>query len=198
MSENNTAAPAAAPAAKLARLASPETLAKRSAAFREKLAQATAGAAYPSAGDGMAWFALIGAMPAVQAAVAAAIAGKYKSPAKVENLGDMFANTKDGNDVARDNGAMKKDGKPTAHGATAIAIANACKALATDKVCRGAVIFFMLTDKEALAAFHASKASKDNGKPGQARYLDGTKVPCPAYCNGYLNGNVRKDLATKS
>lgn len=160
----------------------------------DKLAAATAGLAYPAADNGVAWLALLTAVPAIAAAVAESRAGKYKETGKglIPGAGDMFSLTALGAPLAAT--GHGKNGKPNAQAALCMALAAASAALQTDKVCKAAIAFFAVTDKATLATLHGCKATDGNGKATGPRYIGRDSAPCPAWLAGYINGNARADF----
>ncbi len=156
----------------------------------EKLAKALAGASYPATDNGAAWVAMLAETPAVAEMVADAPANKYgANKGLVPDAGKMLANTAVGATMAN---GMGKNGKPNCQAAVCMATALACEALQAQAVCKGAVVFFMLTEARVLAVLQASKAAATgNGGP---RYLSGTSTPCPKWAADYVNGNVRADM----
>lgn len=161
----------------------------------EKIAAAVAGTASPAASESAAWLALLASVPAIADAVAESRAGKYgANKGLVPHGGDMLALTPYGKQLAES--GTKKNGKPNAQAATCRAIALACAATGGDSVCRAAVIFYMVTSPAVLQLLHGSKATDGNGNG--KKYIGRDSVPCPAWCNGYVNGNLRQGLAKKA
>ncbi len=182
------AATVAAPTVKAVAVADAKAL---YAARLEKLANALKGIAYPAPDNGAAWVAMLAEVPAVAEMLADAPANKYgANKGLVPAASTMLANT--ANVGAAMASGIGKNGKPNCQAAVCMATALACEALKAPAVCKGAVVFFMLTDSRVLAILRASKAAATgNGGP---RYLSGSSTPCPAWAGGYVNGNVRGDM----
>lgn len=169
-------------AAKVASLPAPvmETAADR-------LAAALSGLAFPAADKPAAWLALLAELPALAEIVAASRAGKYgANKGLVNGASDMLSVTPYGAEIGAR--GWVKNSKPNAQAATCRATMAACAALQADSVCKAAVTFFMLTDSATLALLRDCKAVK---------YVAGA-TPCPAWCGGYINGNLRADMLRKA
>lgn len=151
----------------------------------DKLAAALKGVSLPAANNSMAWLGLLAELPALAEIVAASRAGKYgQGKGLVGGAADMLQLTGYGVQVGQ-RGYVKKPGAPNAQAATCAAAMAACAALQTDTVCKAAIVFFMLTDSNVLAALRGCKA---------VQYVGRTGTPCPAWAAGYINGNVRADM----
>lgn len=175
-------------------MATANNSAARKLARLEKLENARNGIAFPAFDNGAAWLALTAELPAVAKAIESAPAGKYgNGKGLVPGASDMLALTAIGAGMAST--GTGKNGKPNVQAATCKALAMACAALGTDKACKAAIVFFMLTSVEVLQLLHASRAVA--GGRG-VTYLAGTDTPCPRWAADYVQGNIRHGMITKA
>ncbi len=144
-------------------------------------------ATLPAAHNAAAWLALFETLPAWGEMLAEMRAGKYgKGKGLVPAAATMFSLTAIGRSMAAT--GTNKNGAPNVQAATCRALAIAEKATGESKVCGAAIVYFMLTDSSVLTLLQASKATKYVGKTG---------TPAPAWCNGYVTGNVRHSFMAK-
>jgi hypothetical protein len=158
-------------------------------AIADRLAAALSGAAFPAADSAAAWLHMLASLPAVAELIAESRGHKYDKSGKgiVPAAGEMLSLTAIGNKMVADKG-NGKNGKPNAMGAVCVATAAAAAALKTDKVCKAAVVFFMLTDSATLAVLHGCKATDGNGKATGPRYIGRGTIPCPRWAADYVRG----------